>query len=206
MLHAQPQISAASPRLWIRRLSLYASTDPLKLIRTVSFERGLNLVVGVEVEGIITGGHSVGKSSLCRLLRYGLGDAHFAESDMEDVISKQFTQGWMTIDVLIDGESWGVARPFNHNLSRNRAKRGEQAEMLLAPDFQGNEFAAYLNALDSLVPLDSTLQWKELLPWLTRDQECSFTSMNQWRAKKNDPGNPKDPEKIMRSVLVPCNV
>lgn len=194
-----------APRLWIRRLAIYETSEPLTLIREIPFKKGLNIIVGLEKEDVALGGHSVGKTSLCRLIRYCLGEARFATKNQEAVIVKNFPQGWVAAELEIDGEEWCVARPFNRLQARNRASRNESMEELVGAAFEGNEYLTYLEALQSLVPNGSGITWVELLPWLTRDQECSFNRMGEWRSSLSQSESPglsqKEADTIMRCVL-----
>ena len=194
-----------APRLWIRRLSIYETAEPLTLIREAPFKKGLNIIVGLEKENVALGGHSVGKTSLCRLIRYCLGEARFATKDQEAIIVQNFPQGWVTAELEIDGEEWCVARPFNRLQARSRASRNENVEELLGAAFEGNEYLTYLESLQSLAPDGSGITWAELLPWLTRDQECSFNRMGEWRSSLSQSESPglsqKEADTIMRCVL-----
>lgn len=194
-----------APRLWISRLAIYENAEPTSLIRAISFKKGLNIVVGLEKENVALGGHSVGKTSLCRLIRYCLGEARFATKDQEAVIVQNFPQGWVAAELEIDGEGWRVARPFNRLQARNRASRNENVEGVVGTAFEGNEYLTYLEALQSLVPDGSGITWAELLPWLTRDQECSFKRMGEWRSSLSQSESPglsqKEADTIMRCVL-----
>src|SRR4051794_9372362 len=67
------------PRLWIETIWLVASREPLELTRTVQLHPGLNIIWAKEPDaedapGLSSAGHGVGKTSLCLLMRYVLGD------------------------------------------------------------------------------------------------------------------------------------
>ncbi len=67
------------PRLWVERVWLLASREPLEIIRTVNLQPGVNIVWAREPDsdegsGLASAGHGVGKTSFCLLLRYLLGD------------------------------------------------------------------------------------------------------------------------------------
>lgn len=196
---------SVSPRLWIQRLAVYESVNPLALLREVAFTCGLNIITGEDKNGTGFGGHSVGKTSLCRVLRYGLGEGRFATKQQEEAVRREFPDGWMALELVIDGEPWAVARPFDRMAGKGRAARAESAEFLFSPDFSDNEYLAYQNALASLPPSGLGISWGELLPWLTRDQECSFGSITAWRSSQSESDSPspqpKDASRIIRSVL-----
>lgn len=205
-LSATPRQSGlTSPRLWIQRLAVYESVNPLVLLREITFTRGLNIITGEDKNETGFGGHSVGKTSLCRVLRYGLGEARFATKQQEEAVRREFPHGWMTLELFIDGEPWAVARPFDRMAGKGRAARTESAESLFSSDFSDNEYLAYQNALAALPPPGLGISWGELLPWLTRDQECSFGSLTAWRSPQSESDSPspqpKDASRIIRSVL-----
>ncbi len=67
------------PRLWVETMWLVESREPLVLTRTIDLHAGLNIVWAKEsasndASGLASAGHGVGKTSLCLLLRYVLGD------------------------------------------------------------------------------------------------------------------------------------
>lgn len=67
------------PRLWVETLWLVESREPLVFTRTIDLHPGLNIVWAKEsspseASGLASAGHGVGKTSLCLLLRYVLGD------------------------------------------------------------------------------------------------------------------------------------
>src|SRR5258708_25668175 len=67
------------PRLWVETVWLLESREPLVVTRTIELHPGLNIVWAREPDsadasGLASAGHGVGKTSLCLLLRYVLGD------------------------------------------------------------------------------------------------------------------------------------
>lgn len=152
------------PRLWIRRLAVFEQIDSLPLLREVTFTRGLNIITGADRDGKGFGGHSVGKTSLCRVLRYGLGEGRFATKQQEEAVRQEFPDGWMALELFIDGEPWSVARPLNRMTGSNRAMRTESAEVLFSPEFSENEYLSYQKALSCLSPSATDISWGELLP------------------------------------------
>ena len=69
------QATRTQPRLWVERLWLLESREPLAVVRTIGLRPGMNVIWAREPEtdaasGLASGGHSVGKTSFCLLLRY----------------------------------------------------------------------------------------------------------------------------------------
>ena len=120
------QIQAASqrlePALWVRRICV---VDELKagsehVIRNIELRRGLNIIWAPTREpadgnalfqsGVA--GHTAGKSTLCRLIRYVLGEHSFATDKTRKRIRERFPNGWVVAEVVVAGAPWIVARAF----------------------------------------------------------------------------------------------
>src|SRR4051812_43161829 len=88
-----PAADRTEPRVWVRRLVVVAERSPSgEVIRDVRFRSGLNVI---RVANRPTGddriiAHSIGKTLLTRLLRYCLGEHHFASEERTAVISAKF--------------------------------------------------------------------------------------------------------------------
>ena len=73
----------SEPRVWIQRLIIIDKRgEEAHFIRDVPLKRGLNIVWAKEPEEDDSAepitGHSAGKTSFCRLLRYCLGESTYA--------------------------------------------------------------------------------------------------------------------------------
>src|SRR3989339_16413 len=108
--------AATPPRLWIRRLLLFESPEKRYApLRNIVFHRGLNIVWGVELPDdagtddahpVTLSGHSVGKTTLCRLIRYCLGESTFGNPGAMSRIRNTFPQGWVGLELDVDGQGW----------------------------------------------------------------------------------------------------
>ena len=102
----------SEPRVWISKLALFESLDPLTPIREpITFSTGLNIVWGVENEANdeqFEPGHGVGKTTLCRLIRYCLGEPGFGQAHAVKEIQFTFPDGCVAAEVQIDGRRWAV--------------------------------------------------------------------------------------------------
>lgn len=86
------------PGIFVRRLSVYRAY-PDKLLRTIPFKTGLN---------IIAGEHNSGKTTLYRFLRYLLGDREYAGKDERKAIKTMLPSGGLLGEVVIKGIVWAV--------------------------------------------------------------------------------------------------
>lgn len=205
------------PCLWIQRIALFSSFSPGAKFQEVTFTRGLNLIVGVDSPDQAReddfGGHSVGKTTLCRLIRYCLGEPTFSTAQDQKLIRDNFPQGWVGCEAYIDGTLWSVLQPFER-IAQNvpRAGADEALETLFTQEKADNQYLQYQNALESLMPPDASradtrFAWRHLLAWLMRDQKCIQDNFWDWRTPESESGSPqhrnrkKEGEHLVRSVL-----
>ena len=85
-----PSADRPEPLLWLRRLVILRDLDSLDApIRDIPFRRGLNIIQarqrGPGESKVV--GHSVGKTLLMRLIRYSLGEQHFAVEPVRNRIA-----------------------------------------------------------------------------------------------------------------------
>ena len=95
------------PRLWFERLVIFNEPDEAHIVRTIPFHRGLNLVWAKEpaaghARGTRAAGHGVGKTSLCLLLRFCLGDPSKAVAELRDELFGEFAQGGVLAVLYVD--------------------------------------------------------------------------------------------------------
>src|SRR5258705_7008072 len=82
--------------------------------------RGFNIIWAISrqpVDGNVlfrrgVAGHTAGKSTLCRLIRYVLGEHSFATDKTRKRIRETFPNGWGVAEVVVAGSTWVVARAF----------------------------------------------------------------------------------------------
>jgi hypothetical protein len=207
-----------SPRLWIQRVALFSSFSPAAKFQEIIFTRGLNLIVGLDAPNPDReddfGGHSVGKTTLCRLIRYCLGEPTFSTVQDQKLIKENFPQGWVGCELYLDGELWSVLLPFDRGerVIVPRAAVDETLEELFTQEKADNQYARYQQALESLVPTeasraDTHFEWRHLLAWLTRDQKCIQDNFWDWRTPESESRSPqhrsrkKEGEHLVRAVL-----
>lgn len=200
-------VKRAEPALWISRVAIFESLampEPKILEgRDIELKRGLNIVEGIAVGKSKSGekrkgmsGHSVGKSTFCRLIRYALGDETFGRPKLQDAIENQFPMGAVGITVWIDGEEWSAIRPFSKTIDPAAAQGMTLEALAREPRDDRHPYAGMIGKLEKVfikpLPLQAPVGaasgneygWNHLLAWLARDQEARYREFFAWRAGK----------------------
>jgi len=189
-------VGVDQPRLWVRRLVIWETPGGRK-IRDIPLRPGLNIIWspdGFDDDNAGGGraiGHGSGKTLFCRLLRYCLGEHRFADETQRNRISVAFTDGIVGAEVMLDGVCWAVVRPLgrrhrhvaiaNGNLDAIAA--GEGPTTTIDPLIEAIEQAIVTPDVASLARLQPGQKaWPVVLAWLTRDQECHFGNVLDWRS------------------------
>lgn len=203
-LAVKPEPGRQEPRFWIRRLVIWGA--PGEIVREVILRPGLNIVwspdpadLGNSPESESALGHGSGKTLFCRLLRYVLGEARFSPDDQRFRIAKAYPEGMVGAEVMIDGTQWAVLRPTGSG-HQHHAVPNANLEQVLAGEFAATGIEPLLKTLESqilspevvaLIPVEHPLQaWLVALAWLSRDQECRFDKVLDWRSSDSDSGSP----------------
>jgi hypothetical protein len=205
------------PTVWVARLLVLRERQlrPETVVREIRLRQGLNILWArpspIEGNRLYDGrltGHTAGKTTFCRLIRYLLGETRFATPRIQERIREgELRDGWVIGEVVIAGEPWVVGRPFALNV-HPFARRGGSVEEAIA---EGGAFQDYLDALSAATVSDlpvktlpsSTrfIDWALLLTWLTRDQEARFSGVDDWRASRSESDSP-NPAAVDRSMVV----
>jgi hypothetical protein len=182
------------PRLWVETVWLLESREPLVVTRTIELHPGLNIVWAREPDsadasGLASAGHGVGKTSLCLLLRYVLGDDASAITTLREKTVASFPKGGIAAKVHVDGVAWLVFRPYGA-YSHSMAKQCGALELLFHTD-TSSDFQGYLSDLESasigrltaqsLPGTNQPVEWRHLLAWCIRDQKTRFDGFFHWR-------------------------
>ena len=191
------------PALWVRRLTIWK--EPGVPVRSIELRPGLNFIwspdpadVGGRGEAGELG-HGAGKTLFCRLLRYCLGEDRFAPEQQRLSIGTAFLNGWVSAEVMLKSTQWAVLRPLG--VARGHfAVEGVLPEQLFDRLTEPTGMAPMLNAIEqqvlttqvaSRIPVDHLHDaWRVALAWLTRDQECRFDHVLDWRAAESDSESP----------------
>jgi len=210
------------PSVWVSRLVIYRSIAPKPhVIRDIGLTRGVNIIWAEEAEDDnpateITG-HSAGKTTFCRLLRYVLGEKTFGTGTTMDLIHDAFPGGYVAAEIHVEGKRWAVRRPFGGG-RMSYVLEDVTIEQLLDQRGRSVSQEAYVHeiGLESLldrletggiVQTGEAIQWEHILGWCTRDQETRFQNIHDWRSPRSESGAaefrfPKaGPLFVMRAVL-----
>lgn len=193
------------PRLWVRRLAIWEAPGGQK-IRDILLRLGLNVVWSPDgfdddnaAAGVRAIGHGSGKTLFCRLLRYCLGEQRFADETQRERIALAFPNGIVGAEVMLDGVCWAVVRPLgirrrhvavaDGNLDEIAA--GDGATTSIDPLIEAIEQTVVTPGVAGLARLQPGQKaWPIALAWLTRDQECRFDDVLDWRSPASGSDTP----------------
>ena len=210
------------PDVWISRLVIFEQIAPEPIvIRDISLTQGLNIIWAEETEDDIPSaeitGHSSGKTTFCRLLRYVLGEKTYGTHGNTELIQKSLPNGYVAAELNVKGKKWAVQRPIGKG--RNSYIKAESSiEDLLQdrsrPAYQDTYaqeigLEKILDGLETggIVRTGETIQWEHLLAWCSRDQEARFQNIYDWRSPRSESDAPSfrfpkaGPLFVMRAAL-----
>lgn len=215
----KPDGTRRQPVVFLRKLVLLEELRPpvVKVVREVEFRAGLNIVwadphtVEAAAGGVRVSGHSAGKTTLCRILRWLLGEGHFAPPALEARIATELKDGWAVLAVEVDGQPWLTGRRFFHKAD-HCAVQGMTFDELFANDWPepcpAAPFLAELRcatigrlARQRLPGRDEDIPWTHVLGWLARDQETALVDVAAWRSSAKTPGE-RGPTVAERHLLL----
>lgn len=188
--------SRPEPVLWVRQLVILESlASDARVIRTIEFRRGLNIINTAihPGDGTATVGHSVGKTLLLRLIRYCLGERNFGSPAVRQAVAERFHKGYVLADVIVGGVPWVVARPIGVDAPTHGSFALPEAtvDSFLNTTTRRERFTIFAEELRRHIvqPLgtarlpraDRAIEWLDVLPWLSRDQSCRHRSHTEWR-------------------------
>jgi hypothetical protein len=212
----------SEPDVWVSRLMIFAQITPDSIIiRDILLSCGLNIVWAEEAEDDSTPaeitGHSAGKTTFCRLLRYVLGERTFGTKGAMELIRRAFPEGYVAAELHIRGRRWAVRRPFGSgrmsyirgdaSIEELLEQRGHSVTQELYSQEIGME--GLLDELETgaVVQTGESIQWAHILAWCTRDQEARFQNIHEWRSPRSEAESPSfrfpkaGPLFVMRAVL-----
>ncbi len=203
-LEVRPAPGSDEPRLWIRRLVIWT---PARLIQDVEFRRGLNIIWSPDPDDKAQGetnpstgsGHGAGKTLVCRLLRYCLGEERFASSVVRTKIADALETGRVGIEARVDGRDWAVIRSLD--LPRDVVRETRRLEDIssesvpatgIEPFIRAIAAPIYESSVIASIAKDATEGWLMGLAWLARDQECRFSKLTEWRSRRSGSASPAE--------------
>ncbi len=195
-LMVAPPAGAREPRLWIRRVVIWERPGDTPL-QDIALRPGLNIVWTPDDSGI---GHGGGKTLLCRLLRYCLGEDQFAPDEQRDSIGTALPEAWVGAEIVLDGKSWAVLRPLGIRRKHYAVQDGKLEELIVG-DVPATGLDGLLNAVEDAILTPGVKRlvagenpnhraWQIALAWLSRDQECRFDHVLDWRSSFSDSESP----------------
>ena len=203
-LDLEPEAGRSEPRLWVRRFVIWS--EPGVMLREIHLRPGLNIIWAPDPadrmavsDGDDTVGHGSGKTMFCRLLRYCLGEDRFAPAEQRARIAGAFPEGRVGAEVMLDGVCWSVVRPIGAGRRHLAIRDAELSQVTLQDDaasgltpFLDAVVAAFLpGEVATLVPGENPANsWLVALAWLSRDQECRFDKLLEWRSPDSDSESP----------------
>ncbi|MEM8864194.1 MAG: hypothetical protein AAGF31_01455 [Planctomycetota bacterium] len=192
----KPDASRTEPVVWVRRLVILESEKAFDSpVRDIAFRRGLNLIRTAEHPPGETRpvGHSVGKTLLTRLIRYCLGESHFATEPVRKRIAAKLPEGLVFAEIRVAGVDWVVRRPLR-DAATSQSRASSIAASWLALIEESKEhvpYADFLKAINEATTADipsidlpkagHPVGWRDLLGWLARDHECRYRVYKEWR-------------------------
>lgn len=206
LLRVHPRDDGDGPRLWIRRLAIWDEPGGMK-IRDITFRTGLNVIWSPDgADSLPSGfpidtiGHGSGKTLLCRLIRYCLGEDRYAPDDQRERVSGAFPDGYVGAEVMLDDVCWAIFRPLGVR-RRNYAIAGGNLDEIASGEQAATGLEPFLNAVEENIltaDLASLISgqrsglrsWPIALAWLSRDQECRFSDVLDWRSSASDSESP----------------
>lgn len=196
-LNLEPVPGRSEPRLWVRRLIIWR--DKNEVLREITLRPGLNVIWSPDaVADGVSIGHGGGKTTFCRLLRYCLGEDSFAPTGQRRATFDKMPNGRVGIEVRLDGQDWAIVRAFSNfnedwaitNATLDQSLEGIQPTGM--GPFRIAATEALLGDAVQLMPksIGEIAAWPAVLSWLTRDQECRFSHLLDWRDKDSESNSP----------------
>jgi hypothetical protein len=222
--HIRPDSSRQYPTVWVKQLILLKRFNPAQenIIRQIKLHQGINILWAKPEKRTKkpklgqrgTAGHASGKTLFCRFVRYILGEKKFATNSIQSKVRKQFEDGHVAAEVILNGKSWVVCLPFSGRHGA-WASAGATADQLFNPSLKRVDHNTFLSAIAAAAlgsmkvrtfpSTESRMAWPHLLPWLTRDQECRFAKLPEWRESLSESEVPElvveERQHLMRAVL-----
>jgi len=212
----------SEPDVWVRRLVIYERINPEPvIIREVILDKGLNIIWAEEPEdedaSAEINGHSAGKTTFCRFLRYVLGEKTYGTKSNTELIRKSLPHAYVAAEIFVKQKQWAVIRPIGNGRSSYTLPDSSIEQLL-----NNRIYAAYQDDYPQKLGLDALLNdfetgavvrtgdlidWGHILAWCTRDQEARFQNIYDWRSPRSESESPTfrsskaDPLFIMRAAL-----
>lgn len=217
----KPKSDIREPFLWFQEVHLIkqlgAGDAKPNRIRSFILRRGLNILwaepedpeasEGLYGDGFA--GHSTGKTLFCRILRHLLGEPNYGTEELKEHVKDTFQELWAVATIRLNGKSWLVGRPLAGPGGDFAIEDGRvEAVFAAVPSFTG--YKKFTDVLENecgkpLAKMYPAEAWRNLLPWIARDQEARFSTITAWRDSSSEADNPRTSAAaqhlILRAVL-----
>jgi hypothetical protein len=210
-----PEVGRTGPKLWVKRIVIWR--EPNVVLRDIPLRPGFNIVWSPDSQTEDAPiGHGGGKTTFCRLFRFCLGEDTFASDDLRHRIGEVFPKGCVGAEIILDGKVWIVLRSLGHR-RRDVVQEGGSLNDLFSGEHQATGMAPLVDAITQSILKDapklmpssigSESAWKALLAWITRDQECRFSHVLNWRSSESNSSSPvvnrsgEDKLLVVRAIL-----
>lgn len=184
------------PLVWLKELVLYKSIDPVTEIRRMDFSTGLNIIQGTmsDVSEPFESGHGIGKTTLCRLIRYCLGEKTFGQNHVVAEVKHCLPNSYVGAVFEVAGADWALLRP----LGSRRKQVAHQCSSLtdLLQNQESRAYEDFLSAVEEATLSDMpnravlsaghSVEWLHILAMCSRDQESRYDLWWNWRHTRSD--------------------
>lgn len=224
--YPSPVQTSSGPSLWLRRMVIlkHFSLDEENVIRDIKLRPGLNILWAKpskmhEDDSLFSdglSGHTAGKTTFIRFVRYIMGDSTFGNEDQMIRIRRAFPDAWVIGDVVIKDENWIICRPLKNQLIDTYVYKNTELDKIFSTkEDSAQTFSQYLEAIQNTtvnrlnvrtLPVSKKeISWHHLLAWLSRDQEARLDDLLAWRDPKSESPSLQldvaDRAALVRSVL-----
>jgi hypothetical protein len=209
-----------SPLIWLKQITLYKSISPLDEIRTIPFMPGLNIIQGKsdDSEEVFESGHGNGKTTLCRLIRFCLGEKTFGQEHVVAEVKHCFPDGYVGAVIVVDGEEWAVLRTVGSHRKEYAQPGVSLADFAVAEDRPS--YSLFLKQIQEVghsrlqqkevLSGGDSIQWSHILALSSRDQESRYDRFWNVRPSRSDSGLSKftkvDVSLSVRAMLGMLNI
>lgn len=214
-----PDDAISESSLHYQRLTLVKQLTPIdkegNLIRQFTFKTGLNILwaepekadENANLYNDSYAGHSTGKTLFCRILRHLLSESNFGTAALHKQVEATFTTLWVVAEIRLNEQSWIVGRSLinsNEHFAIQDDALTTEAILENPPEFRG--YKSFTRELESLCPTElhklyPDEAWRNLIPWIARDQEERFSSIISWRSSLSEADNPRTTKETRNLIL-----
>ncbi len=195
---AKSDARRTSPLIWVKQVVLFRAISPVDEIRTIDFTPGLNVIQGKSDDSAqdFESGHGNGKTTLCRLIRYALGEKTFGQQHVVAEVKHCFPNGYVGAVIVVDGEEWAVLRTVG-NHRREYSKQGVRPVDLASAEDRPpySEFLKRVQEIGlsrlrqrEVLSGGEAVQWPHVLAMCSRDQESRYDRFWNVRPARSDSG------------------